>query len=330
MTLKVAHDDARLSWQGAVSLEHTEEWTQPWRIPHEERNLYNAGLVERASTAAGVRLSFHSDTTQVCGTIEGIAEPGGMDLCCNGEYVASIEIEGRSDFAFRELPAERKLIELWLPQKSRFRLKSLELSDGADLAPFEDERPKWITYGSSITHCGAAESPTRTWPGIVARGHGLNLICLGFGGNCHLDPLVARLIRDLPADFISVCAGINIHGSGSLNIRSFRQAVIGAVKIIREKHPEAPFVFMSPFCSPPRETTPNAARMTLEIMREEIATAVELLRGHGDDRLYCVNGLDIMGEDLAHLLPDDVHPNAEGYKILGRNFLERAARRYFL
>ncbi len=328
--LRVSHDDARLSWHGAVSLESTAEWTQPWRIRHDERDLLHEGLVVRASTAAGVRLSFYSDTAQVCGTIDEIAEPAEIDLCCNGEYVASAGLEGRSDFAFLGLPAERKLIELWLPQKSPFRLKSLALSDDADLAPFEDERPKWITYGSSITHCGAAESPTQTWPGIVARGHGLNLTCLGFGGQCHLDPMMARLIRDLPADFISVCAGINIHGGASLNIRSFRQAVIGTVMTIREKHPRIPFALISPICAPQKETTPNAAGMTLEIMREEIATAAELLCGHGDDKLYCVSGLDIFGKDLVHLLPDDVHPNAEGYKVLGRNFLEKVARRFFV
>ena len=33
-----------------------------------------------------------------------------------------------------------------------------------------------------------------------ARTHNLDLTCLGYGGQCHLDPIVASMIRDLPAD----------------------------------------------------------------------------------------------------------------------------------
>ena len=36
-------------------------------------------------------------------------------------------------------------------------------------------------------------------------------------------------------------------------------------------------------------------------------------------------GLDLFGPEYSDLLPDKLHPNAEGYKQLGRNFLDKAA-----
>ena len=53
---------------------------------------------------------------------------------------------------------------------------------------YEDARPKWVTYGSSITHCRTAESPSQTWPGVAARQSGLNLTCLGYGAVATWNP----------------------------------------------------------------------------------------------------------------------------------------------
>lgn len=330
MALLLRPDDERLRWQGAVSLQRTDEWIMPWRLPYEERALFPPDLLlERAAMPAGVRLAFRSDAALVAGTVVPSAEATRIDLCCDGAPVGSVDLAGRERFRFDGLPAGDKLIELWLPQFGEFRLRALELSDGATVAPFDDRRPHWITYGSSITHCRSAASPTRTWPAIVARERGLNLTCLGFGGQCHLDPMIARLIRDLPADFLSMCVGINVYGSGSLNARTFRPAIIGFVRIVRERHPDTPFAVLSPIYSPPREGTSNAAGLTLRQMREEVAAAVDALRSRGDRHLHYVDGLDLFGPDLGHLLPDDLHPNAEGYQVMGRHFLRRVVAEIF-
>ncbi|MBM4087255.1 MAG: GDSL family lipase [Planctomycetes bacterium] len=323
-------DDARLTWAGAVSLQRTDEWTVAWRVPFEERGLFHEALLERAVMAAGVRIAFRSDTSLVSGQFVPRNDLTQVDLCCDGKFIGSVGLAGREEFQFDDLPAGEKVIELWLPQFGQFQLRSLALSDGASLTRFEDTRPRWITYGSSISHCRTAESPTQTWPAIVARGRGLNLTCLGFGGQCHLDPMIARLIRDLPADFLSICVGINVQGSASLSPRTFRTGIIGFVKIVREKHPTMPFAVMSPIISPPRETKPNAVGFNLRMMREEVKAAVAALQAHGDRQVHYVDGLEVLGPDLAHLLPDELHPNAEGYKAMGRNFLDKvAATRFF-
>jgi len=279
---------------------------------------------------AGARIIFRSDTSYIGGGIEPQLEENQIDLYCDKTFIKSVSLQKKDRFLFSDLPSGNKLIELWLPQKGELRLKVIEVANDASLAPVKDSRPHWITYGSSITQCSAAESPSQTWPAIVARQLNLNLTCLGFGGQCHLDPIIAQLIRDLPADFISICAGINIYGSASLGPRAFRQALIGTVQTIREKHIDIPVVLISPIYSPPREKVKNAVGFTLEEMRVEVATAVEDLRTHGDQKLHYVDGLQLFGADLIEMLPDQLHPNAEGYKVLGKKFTQHIANKFFV
>jgi len=330
MDVKIRPDDARLTWLGAVSLEKGRGFVAPWRIPFPERELFHDGVRLRGTHGAGVRIAFSTNATRLSGVIapwEG--NMSNLDLCCDGELVASEPMAGKTAFAFDGLPARKKLVELWLPQMGQFKLKRLELNAGASLSAVKDRRPRWVVYGSSITQCATAQSPAFTWPAVVARKMDYNLTCLGYGGNCHLEPMVARMVRELPADYLAMCVGINIQGGSSLSQRTFREAIIGFVKIVREKHAGKPFVVMSPILSPPRETTENTVGFSLVKMREVVKAAVEVLRAHGDKELYYVNGLDILGPAEAGMLPDNLHPNAEGYKLMGERFAAKAARRYF-
>ena len=322
MPQTISAADPRLSWSGSISNDVTSSGVAPWRIPHDEMGLYAEELAIRAAMPAGVRVSFQSDTDLLEGACNAIPERSPIDLMIDGQLVGTVPTEGLTSFRFDGLGSQMKSFELWLPHFGQFQLTSLEISDGAQLTEVSDPgQPKWITYGSSITHCRTADSPTLTWPSIVARTRGYDLTCLGFGGQCHLDPMVARIIRDRDADLISLCVGINIYGSGSLNARTFGPGIIGFVKIIREKHLDTPIALISPIYSPGREETLNDVGFTLSGMRVEVAGAVEKLRAHGDGNLHYINGLDVFDSSNAHLLPDDLHPNTEGYGVMATNLL---------
>lgn len=325
----IAHNDPRLSWHGHVSLEQTADYTRPWRIPIEQKVLFHPQLANRASMQAGIRLTFRSDTRRIIGTTLPFGEARNIDLYLDGVLFGTVDFADKSTFAFEDMPEGEKLVELWLPPRTDFALQQLQIDDGATLSRAEDNRPKWITYGSSITHCGTAASPSFTWPGVVARARNLNLTCLGFGGQCHLDIQIARMMRDLPADYLSICAGINIQGNGSLNARTFGSSLVGFVQLLREKHTETPLALISPIYSFDREITPNAVGWNLQNYRDAVAEAAQTLQDYGDKNIIYVNGLDLFNEDLGHLMPDNLHPDAEGYKKMGANFLKVAAPRLF-
>ena len=61
--------------------------------------------------------------------------------------------------------------------------------------------------------------------------------------------------------------------------------------------------------------------MTLQQMRAEIEAAVDSFRRRRGGRIYYVDGLRLLNEDMMEHLPDRLHPDAEGYRHVGASFL---------
>src|SRR5262249_58552772 len=82
--------------------------------------------------------------------------------------------------------------------------------------------------------------PSRTWTAQVARARGLRHTVLAFPGGCHLDPMLARLIRDLPAEYLSLEVALNALQQASLSPRTYAPALIGFVRTVRDGAPRGP------------------------------------------------------------------------------------------
>ena len=327
MRQTISAADARLSWAGAVSVQRKDGWVQPWRLPFHDLALYDPGVVLNAAVPAGVRLRFGTDAESFALLVEAMAGEGCIDVYANGAFLHSQSFaSAETEILCTGLPAGHKELECWLPPHLPFRLREVRLPGGAEVVQSADTRPKWVTYGSSITHCSGAESPSATWPGVVAMGNGYNLTSLGLNGQCHADPMVARLLRDLPADLISVKLGINISGQSSMNERTFSAAIFGTIATIRDGHPATPLLMCSPIWCPDRENTPNRVEITLTKMRATIQKVVESFQARGDQHIYYINGLDLFGAELQAYLPDGLHPDGQGYRKLGMNFMRELDR----
>jgi lysophospholipase L1-like esterase len=336
-SMKIDLQDSRLAWEGAISLERGDGYIKPWRIPFEQRLLFGRTSVDdmmlsRAGMPAGVRLSFRSDTTVIEGRIAAIIAnhfnvpetyAAKLDIVCDGELHSTLDLGAGTSFRIDSLPEREKLIELWLPEYREFRLSALHFSHGASLARHQDARPRWLVYGSSYTQSRGAASPWFTWPAVAARAFDLHHTNLAYGGQCHLDAMVARLMRDYPADILSMEVGVNIHSGATLDARAMRAALIGFVSILRERHPETPLAIMSALYAWERETQRNAVNLTLADTRVIVEEVVDALRATGDRCVHYFNGLDFLGEPEKDLVEDHVHPNAEGYKLLGARFSQR-------
>jgi lysophospholipase L1-like esterase len=285
-------------------------------------------VVDGAVRAGGV--------TQVVGDLEIRDETGAVVERRPGR-VGTVRFAGLGD-----APKE---IEVWLPHHTRVDLVALR-ADRAILPPAAAGRsePRWVHHGSSISHCHAAERPTEIWPAIAARRAGVEVVNLGFGGHAQLDPFTARAIRDLPADLISLKIGINLVNADSFRLRAFIPAVHGFLDTIREGHPDTPLLVVSPIICPPVEDRPGPTvadphrpdlwfvshtdpaetalgRLSLGLIRETLARIVEQ-RSARDPNLYYLDGRLLFGaEDVADL-PDNLHPNAAGYRRIGERFAD--------
>ena len=320
MGQSISPDDARLKWKGTVSKEVTDDGVMPWRIPYTQKDLFAWQLVERAAMPAGVCLEFVSNTPYIEIFCDPVADRSPIDVFCNGALHSTIETANLDFLLLENFDPTNNALQIWLPQHGEFRIKKFVIDDESILTKSEDQQNrKWITYGSSITQCRDADSPSQTWPALVARKNNLDLTCMGYGGQCHLDPMVALTIRDLPSDIISLCLGINIYGASSLNERTFQPGILGFVQILREKHMDIPIIVMSPIYSPDREENPNEVGMTLQMMRSEIKNSVDILKSLGDVNIHYIDGLAVFDRQYETLLPDKLHPNNEGYSIMANN-----------
>jgi hypothetical protein len=272
-------------------------------------------LVTNARQSVGVRLDIDTDAESV--TLDGdllldIPRDSRIDVLVDGELHRRIDLVSGPFTVVVPLPTGAHRVQVWLPQVGETWIRSVQLSGSTVSATTASTR--WTTYGSSISQCNAASGPSETWPALVARALDWDLTCLGFGGQCHLDPISTRTIAAVPADVISLCLGINVMGGASMSRRTFAPQVAGLIDQVRAAHPSAPIAVITPIVAPGLENTPNAVGTTLAGMRDAIA---EVVAGTDDDLLHLIDGPGILGFDETHLLSDGVHPDAAGYRLMG-------------
>jgi hypothetical protein len=245
---------------------------------------------------------------------------------------------------FDGLAPSTKRVEVWLPHAAAVELRGIAVDDGADAtAPPSDQR-RWVHYGSSISHCIEALSPTGVWPVVAARRAGVDLQSFGFAGQCMLDQHVARSIRDLDADFISMKVGINIVNGDTFRERTFVPALHGFLDTVRDGHPTTPLLVITPIICPAAEDHPGPTSVNAEgdlivfprspdlafgalsigRIRELIATVVRGRQDAGDTNLFLFDGRELFGENDVADLPDGLHPNAAGYERMGNRFYDFA------
>ena len=331
--------DVRTSGAGAAG------YVRPWRLPYGDLELHDPMLVCMASLPAGVRLRLRTDSRRITVHAEHVTVPEleewrpTYDLTIGSELVATqatTRAGGPVTVTFDDLPAGDEAVEIWLPAGRGVRLRGVEIDDGARAEAAPDDRPRWVVYGSSITHALEAHGPARSWPAVAARLLGRHLTSLGFAGMAQLDPLVARTIAAHPADRITLKLGINVHNAASLRERTFLPLVQGFLSTIRDGHPDVPITLLSPILSPEREDDPRTTRtrpdgssevlvgeLTLRRMRDILQGIVEVRRRRGDELLTYVDGQELFGvggaSDL-ELLPDGLHPDGDGQELMGRRY----------
>jgi hypothetical protein len=368
--------DVLLDIVGAMDFDFRDQGISPRRLPNWTRAQCPELMKVMLRMPSGVRIVFDTDATEIHLTamtttmVVGQAparSPATADIIkpvvCNLEF-ASLLLDSESDkgnvilldsmdrtkyefqagtesrFEFTGLPEGGKTCEMWLPQNAYIELRQLAVNDGATItraAP--DKRPKWIHYGSSISHCMEAKQPGLIWPAVAARSSGASLQNLGLAGECHLDPFIARVIRDSDSDLISLKVGINIVNRDSMRERVFVPALHGFLDTIRERHFATPIVLISPIFCPRVEDNPGPTFpgqdgkfrtvpgheeirgdcLTLKRMRTLMETVVEK---RGDANLTYLDGRRLFDKMDAADLPDDLHPSAQGYIRMGERFAD--------
>ncbi|OZF54767.1 lipase [Rhodococcus sp. 14-2470-1b] len=368
---------------GALDTEVTERGLIPHRLPAWTRSRFPDDRIAGAEVQpAGVRLAFRTDATVV--ELDALPTrqefvglpprpPGMFDVTIGGELVHSVTSTGGNvlsvDMATGsvdrtdgpvvpvrfEMAPGTKDVEIWLPHNQHVELIALR-SDSSILPASTSgwpPRPRWVHYGSSISQGSNATSPSTTWVGLSSSAMGFSVTNLAFSGSAMLDPFVARVMRDEPAEVISLEVGINLVNGDVMRTRAFTPAVHGFLDTIRDGHPSTPIVVVSPFYCPIHENTPGPGafdpqalaegtvrfvatgdpgpgKLTLTVVRDELR---RVCGQREDPNLYLVDGLDLYGpSDFDEFpLPDGLHPDARAHRRIAERFVASVpavARKY--
>ena len=366
----VALNAQELQFVGALDLEQGKRGVSPRRLPAWTKAQFNAPAMDMmVGMPSGVRLRFdtEADAVSVTAEVTTIVYQGSLPrttqftVVVNGVIGESqpvisphvflldrfdptkVEfVEGATTVVtFAGLGTHSKTIEVWLPQNARVEVSGISVSDGATIARTpENSLPRWVHYGSSISHCMEATEPTGTWPAVAARLSQAELTSLGFAGQCHLDQYVARTVRDMEFDIFTMKVGINVVNLDSMRERTFAPALHGFLDTVRDGHPHTPICVISPIYCASAETKPGPTLpgkdgkyftldrtasesfgcLSLTQMRNVIRGVVESRVAAGDMNLSYHDGLQLFGQDDAGDMPDDLHPNAAGYQRMGERF----------
>jgi hypothetical protein len=257
------------------------------------------------------------------------------------------EFSPSSTVVFDDLPRGDKTVTVWLPQGMIVDLLDVR-ADRPIEAASPTGRPVWVHHGSSISHGVETPLPTGTWPVVAARAADLDVINLGFGGQCMLDPFVADALAETPADVISLKVGVNIVGARSMDQRTFAPALHGFLDRVRRGHPETPIVVASSILWPDSDDRPGPSdvefledgircftagdptdiargALTLAVSRRHIEHVVRT-RADAGEAIHYLDGLSLYGpDDVARFpLPDGLHPDEALYREMGARFAARA------
>ena len=251
-------------------------------------------------------------------------------------------IEGESCTVTADLPAGGATVEVLLPHGAPLEIVTLEADRPVE--PGVDARPRWLHHGSSISHSTNAPDPSRTIPQQVADAWNVRLRNLAFGGNAQADQFTARMIRDTPADLITLCIGVNLVNADSMRERTFLPALHGFLDTVRDGHATTPLVLIGAIICPIHEGTPgpviddggtmrpsrrdvekDEGALTVSRARQ-IAYEVAQARMVEDPHLSWVDGREFFGADDAPLLTDRLHPSPGGNDLISERILGRWGR----
>ena len=189
---------------------------------------------------------------------------------------------------------------------------------------FRSHRPPgltWLIHGDSITQGANVSSPAATWAYLTARDLALCPINLGIGGYGRADSAVAEdLANRRRGDLLSLHIGANCAKEGQ--IAAFGDRLAGMLETIRECRPTLPIVLVTPLAhhfDGPAEYDPPLMPQVREQMRQVWQRA----QADGDQRLFLIEGHDLLPRLDYGFLADGVHLNDLGAHRIALNLAPR-------
>ncbi|MBE6606069.1 MAG: SGNH/GDSL hydrolase family protein [Ruminococcaceae bacterium] len=323
--MKLSFDKIKEIATGAVCAAEENGYVYLHRFTDGQRALYfetNKDFYAKALTAAGIKLSFKTDSTSL--TLKGIVELGlsrryySFDVFVNGEVIGYID-----NFSMRELPKfyvdeyfelpqifektfelgeGEKTVCVHLPWSVIVKLEEISLDDGTYVLPVKPVK-KLLAYGDSITHGYDALRPSNRYIARLADKLGAEEINKAIGGEMFFDKL-AELKDGFIPDYITVAYGTNDWSMSDID--SFRNHCRAFYTKLSENYPTSKIFAITPIWR--REMSEYRVFGKFDQVEEEIRNIV-----NGIDNITLVRGFDFVPKDENFFADSRLHPNDDGF-----------------
>lgn len=282
------------------------------RFPDSLRTVSRGQLWELSQNSAGMAIRFRSNTTQVGLQWEVLLDRHmnhmtdvgvkGLDLYCwekdlkQWRFVNSARPSGKKNqvtIVANMEPKEREFM-LYLPLYDGVTSLRIGVDASASM-----EQPSWeyptqnqpiVFYGTSILQGACASRPGMAHTNIISRRLNRECINLGFSGNAFLDSEVAHILAEVDAavyvlDFVP-----------NASVDQMEERMEDFYRIIREKHPITPIVFVE---DPVFAHAYYCKAIAGEIERKNrmLQKQFSKLKKQGEKHIYLVKSDKMLGED---------------------------------
>jgi hypothetical protein len=291
-----------------------------WRLPADNSDRFPPAVRRLMRFPAGGRIRFVGNTSQLRLRVSapnvrsmGNMSPigcRGFDAYVDGAYWRSGTVgeEGTQELRFfAGAERERRRITIYLPLFQEVTVLEIGADTGTRLEPpppFALSRPI-VYYGSSIAQGASASRPGMTYEAILGRRLNVDFVNLGFSGAGKAEPEVVEQVASIDA-----CCFVFDLG------KSFRmqpEEVYGAMlDEVRATHPGVPMICVTPIYST-REVFDEGYRQLSEHVRAVTRGATTERMEAGDENLYLVEGLDLLGPGDSDAFQEGVHPTDLGF-----------------
>ncbi|MBQ6998596.1 MAG: SGNH/GDSL hydrolase family protein [Clostridia bacterium] len=292
------------------------------RIKTDDRHNLSEGVSALADHTSGGCVRFKTNSNVVAikatvldnGTMNHMTRVGsaGFDIYVNNEFKYMAVSADQSDkidcMPTIRLGNEEKEITINFPLYNGVKELYIGLEKGAIVsAPsaYKIDKPV-LFYGSSITQGGCASRPGNSYTTMISRWLDVPVINFGFSGNAKGEIEMAELIAS-----IDMSCFVMDYDHNAPTPEHLEKTHEPFFKIIREKHPDMPVIFIS---------RANECDLPATVKRcEAIYATYQNALSNGDKNVYFLNGKDIYtDEDRDACTVDGCHPNDLGFYRMGK------------
>ena len=209
----------------------------------------------------------------------------------NAEYKVDTNNMGEMTYYTLNMPVFSEVKKLWIGLE-----KGSQLGKGKD---YRNHKPV-VFYGSSITHGAAAGRPGNIYENFISQKYNLDYINLGFSGSARGEETMARYISSLDMS-VFVCD----YDYNAPDAEHLRKTHFPFYEIIREKHPDIPYIMIS---------RPNFSPYNDDNERRKVIFESFEKAKLNDKNVYFIDGETLFdGEFKNSCTSDGVHPNDLGF-----------------